>query len=90
MKGPQFINPQYNTPSYELPSYEQSFETLNNLDPEFLASLNPEAIFEIKQRRLAILEEKAAFFGPNCPPEIIMEIQDIREYLVVGHRNFDV
>jgi hypothetical protein len=43
------------------------------------ASTQPEqAIIEIKQRRLAILEEQRAQKGYNAPPELIMEIEDLR------------
>jgi hypothetical protein len=36
---------------------------------------------ELLQRRLHILEQQAAYFGPRAPAEILMEIQDIKAKL---------
>ena len=33
------------------------------------------------RRRLLILRIKAAYFGLDCPPHILMEIEDIRAFL---------
>jgi hypothetical protein len=40
---------------------------------------NPQTVIAAKKRRLEKLEEQAAFKGSNTPPEILMEIEDLRE-----------
>jgi hypothetical protein len=41
-----------------------------------------EDLIELKTRRLYLLEERQAVFGTACPPEIIMEIEDLRSEIV--------
>jgi hypothetical protein len=35
-------------------------------------------LLEIKKRRLSVLEQQASYYGIDCPPHIIMEIEDTR------------
>jgi hypothetical protein len=41
------------------------------------------ALSETLHRRLRVLEQQAAYFGPRCPPEIILEISDIKSQLKI-------
>ena len=40
-----------------------------------------EKIIEIIIRRLWLLEEQRAAYGMNCPPHIILEIEDLRRQI---------
>jgi hypothetical protein len=48
--------------------------------PTTSAQMAP-TVIETKRRRLRILEEQQAQRGYNAPPELIMEIEDLRREL---------
>lgn len=49
--------------------------------PQFLGTYEPNGInvLSIKTRRLRVLEEQLALYGLNCPPHIIIEIENLRK-----------
>ncbi len=49
------------------------------MDAEEVAQL--EKLIRATKRRLNILEEQAALNGRTCPPEILIEIEDLRRKL---------
>jgi hypothetical protein len=44
-------------------------------------------LLKIHKKRLNVLEEQAAKYGINCPPEIKIEIEDIQEQIARFERN---
>jgi Mn-dependent DtxR family transcriptional regulator len=56
-------------------------QAVSEFDGVVVPPQTPDPITEIKQRRLRILELQQARKGDNTPPEIVMEIEDLRREL---------